>query len=97
MGIVYVHAGHPRSLAVLLHKFNSFFGAPRGLVKFGWHALRITNQFSQFAPPLANPVRIAVSDGPIIPRSVTVLPIAIAVVHSRFNAPIGAGQMQLAN
>ena len=99
MGIVDVHARQPRGVrhALLAHEFDGALRAPGGLVQLRRHPGGIARQLAEHRAAIAHPVGVVMALRPVVARRVAVTPVAVAVVRARFDAAVGAGQMQLAD
>ena len=96
MRIVDVHARQPRTvIPILLDKLDRFLRAPRRLVIFGGNTIHTFGEFPQHFTLFTHPVGVVVSDRPIVPRSVAVLPVRVSVVRTWLDSAICARQMQL--
>ena len=98
--IVDVHARQPGGIGGALFagdELDGALGGPGGLVQRRRHAGRVPDQLAEHGAVLPYPVGVVVAHRPVVARSVAVAPVAVAVGGARLDAPVGAGQVQLAD
>ncbi len=97
MGVVDVEVQQPGFLARLPDEFDCPFGCPSRLVEFGGNAVLAFAKPVEVSAPLPHPVGVVVPFLPVVPGSMTELPIAKPVFDSRFGPLPRALQMKLSD
>ena len=97
MWIVGIQRQKPRPIVFLFDEINGAFRGPGCLVQFSRDTVFVVAQSIEITASLAHPFRIVMSFGPIIPRCVAELPIAVAVIQTWFSSLAGTLQMEFPN